>query len=47
VNTLLFAFVNDPFGRYMGPDANQYMNAGTIFEAMAVASIEDGGSCLA
>jgi hypothetical protein len=47
VNALLFAFANDPFGRYIGPDTNQYMRSGIIFEAMAVASIEAGGSCLA
>jgi len=42
VNTLVLAFVNDPFGRFMGPDANHYMKSGIIFEAMATTSIDAG-----
>jgi GNAT superfamily N-acetyltransferase len=47
VDTLMFAFVGDPFGRYMTPDSHQYMQSKVIFEAMATASIEAGSACLA
>jgi hypothetical protein len=47
VNTLVLAFVNDTFGRFMGPDANHYMKSRIIFEAMAVGSIDTGAAYLA
>ncbi|MFT5099032.1 MAG: ribosomal protein S18 acetylase RimI-like enzyme [Patiriisocius sp.] len=47
VNTLVLAFVNGTFGRFMGPDANHYMKSRIIFEAMAVGSIDTGAAYLA
>ncbi len=46
VETLLVAFVADPFARFMGPDATQYQASRAIFEAMAVSSVDAGGAWL-
>ena len=46
VDTLLFAFVTDPFARFMGPDAAQYQAGRAIFDAMAAASIASSGAWL-
>ncbi|XOV83519.1 MAG: GNAT family N-acetyltransferase [bacterium] len=47
VNTIMFAFVDDPFLRFMGPDSDQYMGTAKLISALASASIEAGGSFLA
>jgi ribosomal protein S18 acetylase RimI-like enzyme len=46
VDTLMVAFVADPFARYMGPDASQYHAGRAMFDAMAAASIAAGGAWL-
>ena len=46
VETLMVAFVADPFARFMAPDAPQYQAGRAMFGAMAAASIAAGGAWL-